>query len=66
MIVHIVLHGERGVGGSVVGVYGSHKLAKEYALAQRCCFEGGWVPDGENVWRNGCDFVLIDSRELLR
>lgn len=59
--IYIVVNGERGEGGTIVSVHRFKKAAIKAALAVKCCFEGGWVPDGPTSWVNGCDFVLYQK-----
>ena len=65
MKVYIVQHGELNEGSEVVSVHANREDAVKAALAQRCCFDGGWVPDDDHSWINGCDFVLVDEQEVL-
>ena len=63
MIVYIATGGNKCEGYNIVGVFESPESAKNAALSQMCCFEGGWIPDGENYWENGCYFVAIETHE---
>lgn len=64
MTVFVVLHGELCEGGSVVSVHVKKENAIKAALKVRFCFEGGWQPDGDDEWVNGCDFVTVREHEV--
>ena len=49
----------------VISVNKSKKTATKAALSAKCCFSGGWSPDGENAWENGCDFVAVTEYEVM-
>jgi len=63
--IYIVLSGEFGDGGLVKGVSATIEQARAAALSMRACFAGGWMPDGAERWRNGCDRVWIEGHEVL-
>lgn len=64
MTVYIVENGERYEGGSVVSVHSSYAKAVEAALAVQTHFAGGWKPDREDHWTNGCDYVTVLQYEV--
>lgn len=64
MKVYIVSHGEQYEGGSVVSVHRLKKNAIKMALAFPCCFPGGWLPEGDDYWENGCDFVKVQEEKI--
>ncbi len=62
--VWVVSHGEKSEGSGIVSIHKFRKNAEKAALAVKCCFSGGWQPDGEDCWENGCDFVKIQEIEV--
>lgn len=64
--VFIVRHGEMHNGSEIVSVHRTKEPAVKAALAVKTCFDGGWVPDGEDEWINGCDFVQVVEEEVKR
>lgn len=65
-VVWLVTHGEYGEGKTTVSVWLRKDKAIKAALAQSTCFEGGWKPYGEDMWRNGCDVVTVEQFEVQR
>lgn len=74
MNVNVVTRGERGGGGSVVGVYRRKDVARMKALEQETHF-GDWIEDDPSDWKSeegkvvvvylsGCDFVLVETFEV--
>ena len=64
--VFIVSTGEMHEDVCVVSVHRTKEEAVKAALAVKTCFEGGWVPDGEDEWINGCDFVVVREEEVKK
>lgn len=63
--VYVVQHGELNEGGDIVSVHRNKEDAVKVALSYKCCFPGGWILDGEDIWINGCDFVLVNEQKIL-
>lgn len=64
MKAYVVTRGEKCEGGSVVSVLSTYSQAESTALAEPCCFEGGWQKEENNYWTNECDYVLIQEFEV--
>lgn len=64
MKVYVVSSGEKHEGSCVEGVYDSLEKARASVDNIKCCFEGGWIEEEDNYWINGCDFVIIQDKEI--
>jgi hypothetical protein len=67
MTVWIVTMGEIHEGGRVVNVFHKYEDALAKAQSIEPNFDGGWFKHTlmDNYWINGCDFISIDSYEVL-
>ena len=61
MIVYIVIKGEMGEGGLVMGVYQRRDKACREALKTKYSFSA-WIPKKgvRDEWESGCDFVSVE------
>ena len=65
--VYIVSRGERFEGGQIQSVHENLESAIKSALEIPCVFEGGWEESTSrpHYWTNGCDFIDVQSFDVI-
>ncbi len=67
--VYVALHGERGEGASILGIFEDEDDAIAACLSVERCFAGAWTVDESApprlLWRNGCDVVEVQEHEIV-
>ncbi len=69
--VYILSRGERGEGGSILGVYSTLDLALQFAAAERCKADrndGPWTLLGPQYWvdRSEVDWIQVTTHEVVQ
>ncbi len=62
--VYLLMRGENGENGLVLGVYSSLDRAREAANNAPPYFPEGWKEVNQNYWENGCDWLDITEWEV--